>query len=53
LKAPIDESRDFGIMLYDMDFEGNTEKPEAMFYRALIEHGVIVVPPINSKEVLR
>ena len=53
LKAPIDESRDFGIMLYDMDFEGNLEKPEAMFYRARMEHGVIVVPPINSEEVLR
>lgn len=53
LKATIDESRDFGIMLYDMDFEGNPEKPEAMFYRARMEHGVIVVPPINSEEVLR
>lgn len=53
LKAPIDESRDLGIMLYDMDFEGNPEKPEAMFYRARMEHGVIVVPPINSEEVMR
>lgn len=53
LKAPIDESRDFGIMLYDMDFEGNLEKPDAMFYRARMEQGVIIVPPINSEEVLR
>ena len=53
LKAPIDESRDLGIMLYDMDFQGNPEKPEAMFYRAKMEHGVIIVPPINSEEVLR
>ena len=53
MKDTIDESRDFGIMLYDMDFEGNPEKPEAMFYRARMEHGVIVVPPINSEEVLR
>lgn len=53
LTAPIDESRDLGIMLYDMDFEGNPDKPDAMFYRAHMEHGVIIVPPIDSKEVLR
>ena len=53
LKTPIDESRDLGIMLYDMDFEGNPDKPEAMFYRAQMDHGVIIVPPIDSKEVLR
>ena len=53
LKDPIDESRDLGIMLYDMDFKGNPEKPEAMFYRARMDHGVIIVPPIDSKEVLR
>lgn len=53
LTVPIDESRDLGIMLYDMDFEGNPDKPDAMFYRARMEHGVIIVPPIDSKEVLR
>lgn len=53
LTPPIDESRDLGIMLYDMDFQGNLEKPEAMFYRTKMEHGVIIVPPINSEEVLR
>ena len=53
LSEPILETRDLGIMLYDMDFEGNPEKPEAMFYRAKMEHGVIIVPPINSEEVLR
>ena len=53
LDAPIDENRDLGIMLYDMDFEGNPEKPEAMFYRAKMEHGIIIVPPINSEEVLK
>lgn len=53
LTDPIDESRDLGIMLYDMDFENNPDKPEAMFYRARMEHGVIIVPPIDSKEVLR
>lgn len=53
LTPPIDESRDLGIMLYDMDFEVNPNKPEAMFYRARMEHGVIIVPSIDSKEVLR
>ena len=53
LTSPIAENRDLGIMLYDMDFQGNSEKPEAMFYRARMEQGVIIVPPINSEEVLR
>lgn len=53
LTPPIDENRDLGIMLYDMDFEGNPEKPEAMFYRAKMEKGVIIVPPKDSKEVLK
>lgn len=53
LVPPIDESRDLGIMLYDMDFQGNPDKPEAMFFRVQMESGVIIVPPINSEEVLR
>ncbi len=53
LVPPIAESRDLGIMLYDMDFQGNPDKPEAMFFRAQMESGVIIVPPINSKEVLK
>ena len=53
LDAPINENRDLGLMLYDMNFEANSEKPDAMFYRAKMENGVIVVPPRNSKEVLR
>ena len=53
LAPPIDESRDLDIMLYDMDFQANPDKPEAMFFRAQMESGVIIVPPINSKEVLR
>ena len=53
LVMPIEESRDLGLMLYDMDFEGNAEKPDAMFYHAIMEKGVIIVPPKDSKEVLR
>ena len=53
LDAPISESRDLGIMIYDMDFEADLKNPPAMFYRAKMENGVIVVPPEDSKEVLR
>lgn len=53
LDNPIQESRDLGLMLYDMAFEKNVEKPDAMFYRAKMENGVIIVPPRNSEEVLR
>jgi CRISPR-associated protein Cas5d len=53
LDAPISESRDFGIMLYDMDFEQDLKNPPAIFYRAKMENGVIIVPPRNSEEILR
>ena len=53
LSAPFNESRDLGLMLYDMDYEGNVEKPDAMFYHAIMENGVIHVPPRDSEEVLR
>lgn len=51
--APINENRDLGIMLYDMDFEHNSQKPDAMFYRAKMENGVIVVPDKDNEEVLK
>ena len=51
--APINENRDLGIMLYDMDFGHNLQKPDAMFYRAKMEQGVIIVPEKDSKEVLK
>lgn len=53
LKSPLNEDRDLGIMLYDMDFERNPQKSDAMFYRARMEQGVIVVPDKDSEEVLR
>lgn len=52
-RAPINENRDLGIMLYDMDFGHNLQKPDAMFYRAKMEQGVIIVPEKDSKEVLK
>lgn len=44
--------RDLGIMLYDMDFSDEKDI-QAMFYRAEMKHGVIIVPPLNSEEILR
>ena len=46
------EDRDLGIMLYDMDFS-NPKDVSAMFYRAEMKQGVIIVPPLNSEEILR
>jgi CRISPR-associated protein Cas5d len=53
LTSPVNENRDLGIMLYDMDFEKGLKNPPAMFYRAKMENGVIVVPPKDSEEILR
>lgn len=53
LNTPIAESRDLGLMLYDMDFSSHKDNPEAMFYHAKMEHGVIIVPPMDSKEVMK
>lgn len=47
------EEKDFGLMLYDMDFDRNVKIPSAKFYRAKMEQGMIVVPDKNSEEVLR
>lgn len=51
----ISENKDLGIMLYDMDYENCKGKkgPQAMFYRAQMNNGIIIVPPINSEEILR
>ena len=53
LSKTIPESRDLGIMLYDMDFDADLQNPPAMFYRAKMENGVIIVPPKDSEEVFR
>lgn len=45
-------TKDLGIMLYDMDYT-DTKSPQPMFYRPQMNEGVIIVPPINSKEILR
>jgi len=53
LQPSVSESRDLGIMFYDMDFESDLKNPPAMFYKANMEEGVIIVPSNDSAEVLR
>lgn len=48
----LQESRDFGYMLYDMDFS-NPLKPMSMFFHAEMNNGVIMVPEMGSKEILK
>lgn len=49
---PIDETRELGFMLYDMDFT-DVADPKPAFFRAKLENGVITVPTWDSEEVLR
>lgn len=50
VQKPINECIDFGFMLYDMDFS-NEKEPQAMFFRAAMTDGVIIVPSKDSEEV--
>ena len=43
--------RDLGYMLYDMDYS-NSAEPQPLFFRAVLEDGVLHVPPRDSEEVL-
>lgn len=38
---PINETRDLGFMLYDMDFERDEINPSPLFFRAQINRGVV------------
>ncbi len=49
---PIAESRDLGYMLYDMDYR-DPKDIRPLFYRPMMERGVIHVPPQESEEVLQ
>lgn len=48
--APIDETRDLGFMLHDLDFTKPAD-PAPRFFRARIENGAVNVPAWNSAEV--
>jgi len=49
---PIPETRDFGWMLYDMDF-ANPADLKPLFYKAKMENGAITVPDRNNSEEVR
>ena len=50
--APIDETRDLGFMLYDMDYS-DPKNIKPMFFRPRMEAGVIAVPAPDAPEVFR
>ena len=54
---PIKESNDLGIMLYDVEIEldnkGLLKTASPVFYRPIMNEGVILVPDIESGEVYR
>ena len=52
LPSPIDETRDLGFMLYDLDFS-NPDDIRPAFFRAKLVNGVIDVPVWESEEVRR
>ena len=51
LPKTIGETRDLGFMLYDIDHQAS-DRP-ALFFRAMLENGVVKVPPPHSPEIRR
>lgn len=49
----IEESRNLGYMLYDLDFAATPHSPQPMFFEAIMEHGVISIPDPSSEKILR
>jgi CRISPR-associated protein Cas5d len=50
LPQAIDETRDLGFMLYDIDHAGDRS---SLFFRAALNRGVMRVPPPDSPEIRR
>lgn len=48
--AAIDETRELGFMLYDMDFT-DLKDPKPMFFPAKIENGIVNIPRLDSEEI--
>ena len=48
----INETRDLGFMLYDMDYS-DPKNITPMFFRAKIDNGVVKVPSVESEEVYK
>lgn len=56
--SPISDSLDVGLMVYDIfdlhDFSVQKKaKPQLSLFHAIMDHGVIQVPPFDSPEVIR
>lgn len=47
----IDDTRDLGFMLFDIDFDRNLEDPQPMFFHANLVKGVVSIPLRSSNEV--
>ena len=47
---PIDETRELGYMLYDLDYR-NAADPKPLFFRACLVNGAVAVPAWDSEEV--
>ena len=52
-RKAIDETRDLGFMLYDLDFEKEPGNPTPAFFRPELIQGVIEIPDWDSEEVKR
>ena len=50
MPAAIDETRDLGFMLFDIDHGGDRS---SLFFRARLDKGVVKVPPPSSPEIRR
>ena len=51
-QKPIAETRDLGFMLYDIDFT-DIKEPQALFFKAELRDGHILIPPRDSEEIRR
>ena len=51
LPPAISETRDLGLMLWDIDHAASGRP--SLFFRARLENGVMTVPPLGSPEILR
>ena len=47
---PIEDKKDLGWMLYDLDYS-NPTNPKPRFFQARLDNGVVTVPPWESEEV--
>jgi CRISPR-associated protein Cas5d len=52
-RAPIEDSRDLGWMLFDLDFSNDPNAPAPVFFRANLEHGALDVPAWGSEALRR